>query len=939
MLRISTGKILGKMTSVRKHPSIGRCSTRRHMKTFGRHLRLEHLENRSLLSLSAGSPALESFANISANVNGSLNSVPALIANPVPVQLAMFHTTLNSIVSIPDLGSSWVGYDIDASSLPEGALIKTVYIHQMVQHQREGDLQIKLYNDSGSEWLIRQNKSSLLPNINEILSDSKALSGKPVGDVLHYRVRDTVAGKTGALQSLEIWVMYEAPLQPPATRSDLTVTGTHAGNFTQGQTGASYTINVTNSGNGPTSGLVSVQDILPAGLTATAISGAGWTTNLGTLSATRSDALSPGASYDPIIVTVDVAANAPASVINTVQVSGGGETNIGNNSYNDPTSIIAVVQNPTIVGENLSVTNARDGQTITVGYQISSGAAASLSLNCTIVGPGGEVVNAADSDPVVVMPGTSWYTRSFFINLPPKALTGFYDVTWKIHGATTGDDSVTQADALTIEQPISLALPTLMYHNICTDADFAAHPDLYSTSLTQFTEQMQALKAYGYTAVTLQDVMDYRAGVKTPPAKPILLSFDDAYESLLTLALPVLTALDFKATAFIPTVGVRSDTVPGGWYSDALSWTEIKTLHNSGRIDVESHTKNHLDCTTLTPEALMAELADSRNIIEQHLNEGVTNPANLKRVSYIAYPYGKANDAVKQAAWQAGYTAAMSAFDGLEATCADKYFLQRFQMDWVTSVWRDTANPTNFLFQDDWGYGTLPDADVVVPKIAITGIQYLNPVTKAALDINNIQPGQSVLVRVNANNSGPDATVISSLALDSDANHAAVDYNSHPGQDVQVLFPWGPHSFEWTVTVPNTVGQYYSWVTFHDVHYVLGFQNSGWKTAFQVQTATPLTLTGAALAQQATASKSVSATSISDLKISATDAVYAQIGPQKPSVVAQTSTTPKQSVVAPAIRWQSQHPTKSVKTPALYDAVLGYPGLLHLSVLMQNDIS
>ena len=72
---------------------------------------------------------------------------------------------------------------------------------------------------------------------------------------------------------------------------------------------------------------------------ATAISGGGWTTNLGNLTGTRSDALAAGASYSPITVTVTVAANAPASVTFTTAVSGGGDANSANNSFSDITSI------------------------------------------------------------------------------------------------------------------------------------------------------------------------------------------------------------------------------------------------------------------------------------------------------------------------------------------------------------------------------------------------------------------------------------------------------------------------------------------------------------------------------------------------------------------------------------------------------------------------
>ena len=81
---------------------------------------------------------------------------------------------------------------------------------------------------------------------------------------------------------------------------DLTVTSTHSGTFQQGDSGDSYTITVSNAGTGPTSGTVSLVDTLPAGLTATAMSGSGWTFNISTLTATRSDPLAAGGSYPAI---------------------------------------------------------------------------------------------------------------------------------------------------------------------------------------------------------------------------------------------------------------------------------------------------------------------------------------------------------------------------------------------------------------------------------------------------------------------------------------------------------------------------------------------------------------------------------------------------------------------------------------------------------------
>jgi uncharacterized repeat protein (TIGR01451 family) len=122
---------------------------------------------------------------------------------------------------------------------------------------------------------------------------------------------------------------------------DMTISKSHSGNFSQGQTGATYSITVTNSGGSATSGTVTMTDALPASLTPTAISGTGWTCTLATLTCTRSDALAAAASYPAITLTVNVAGNAPASITNTATVSGGGETNTSNDTANDLTAVTA----------------------------------------------------------------------------------------------------------------------------------------------------------------------------------------------------------------------------------------------------------------------------------------------------------------------------------------------------------------------------------------------------------------------------------------------------------------------------------------------------------------------------------------------------------------------------------------------------------------------
>ena len=161
---------------------------------------------------------------------------------------------------------------------------------------------------------------------------SASITGLLAGTTYHFRVMATnvVGSSSGLDQTFATHV-------PGVV--DLGITAVHTGNFTQGDTNATYTIIVTNAGGGASSGTVTVVDALPAGLTATAISGAGWTTNLDPLTCTRADALADGAAYPPITITVSVATNAAANVTNTVTVSGGGDTNLANNTSLDPTTI------------------------------------------------------------------------------------------------------------------------------------------------------------------------------------------------------------------------------------------------------------------------------------------------------------------------------------------------------------------------------------------------------------------------------------------------------------------------------------------------------------------------------------------------------------------------------------------------------------------------
>jgi exo-1,4-beta-D-glucosaminidase len=217
--------------------------------------------------------------------------------------------------------------------------------------------------------------------------------------------------------------------------ADLNVASTHSGSFAQGGTGA-YKLTVSNvdgpnasTTGGSSYGLVSLTDTLPWGLTVTAISGSGWTCDVSAVTCYREDSLAAGASYPPVTLTVSVAGNAPASVTNSVSVSGGGmtygtgsSTSSGGQTGTDPTTIAqtgsAGTPPPTAPAPTLTVISTHSGSF----GQGSTGSAYTLSVSdAASAGPTTGMVTVTDLLPAGVTP-TEMSGAGWTCSLAPPAL-------------------------------------------------------------------------------------------------------------------------------------------------------------------------------------------------------------------------------------------------------------------------------------------------------------------------------------------------------------------------------------------------------------------------------------------------------------------------------------------------------------------------------------
>ena len=175
---------------------------------------------------------------------------------------------------------------------------------------------------------------------------------------------------------------------------------------------------------------------------------------------------------------------------------------------------------------------------------------------------------------------------------------------------------------------------------------------LYHKTPDNFEFQMQHLKDTGYTPVTMQEGYEIITKKSPGPSKPVAITFDDGFSDQLK-AFDILKKYNFKATFYIIVGGNASDYCIGaektknGCGDSYMSWDQIKTISDSGLIEIASHTIDHLQLSSLSPSKQKFQIFESKRIIQERLG---------KQIYSFAYPYGKLNQVSMGLVAQAGYT-------------------------------------------------------------------------------------------------------------------------------------------------------------------------------------------------------------------------------------------------------------------------------------------
>lgn len=243
--------------------------------------------------------------------------------------------------------------------------------------------------------------------------------------------------------------------------------------------------------------------------------------------------------------------------------------------------------------------------------------------------------------------------------------------------AAGGVKPVKELPQLTLPDPLpnrTLHVPILMYHRIAVlNGDEPSVTVGLTVDPGEFQLQMAWLHDHGYQTITQLQLFEALMQGKALPEKPILLTFDDGYRGIATIAAPIMKQFGYVGTAYVITdrIAEKRNAAPT-W----LTWSQLRILEQRGW-DIGSHTVSHTEIPHMSTEAALKTLRQSRFTLERHLGHPV---------QWFCYPAGSVDQKSVEAVRKAGYVLATTTKSGDTLSAQDPLQLERIRVSNTTGV-------------------------------------------------------------------------------------------------------------------------------------------------------------------------------------------------------------------------------------------------------------
>lgn len=196
-----------------------------------------------------------------------------------------------------------------------------------------------------------------------------------------------------------------------------------------------------------------------------------------------------------------------------------------------------------------------------------------------------------------------------------------------------------------IRKGLATRTPVLTYHDVV--AERGPGTLWFDCSVSELKSQLDWLTARGAHFISIEQLYRHLTEGTPLPPKAIAITFADNYLGFYQRALPILRQRHIPTTMFVHTDYVGS---PVG--RPKMNWDQLIELDREGLVTIASQTRTHpADLRSLSDKALREEMVGSKRILESKLGHPVR---------FLAYPNGKFDARVAQAAKDAGYDMAFT---------------------------------------------------------------------------------------------------------------------------------------------------------------------------------------------------------------------------------------------------------------------------------------